>query len=437
MRPLRKAKRRIFTTMHASFFANFQRGLRDDTLLRNADFRRFWLSSVLNGFGGQVSLFAIPLCAAVMLHATPAQMGILAALETLPFALFALPAGVWLDRSRKLPTLLASKLTSALALMSIALAYWSGILSISWLYGVAFVMGCTSVFGVSAEQVFLTTVVGRNRLIEAHARFTTTESASRLFGPSLAGVLVQLLSAPIALLVTAGTSVISILNMLRLGTPDPRPEPSHRHAIQDMLDGVRFIWRHELLLPMALTVAAWHILFSGYMAMNILFATRILALSPGMLGIVQAAGGVGMLASAMLMQPLVQRYGTGKTMLAGLVANTACFTLTALLPERIGGAALPSQAIYALLLFLLDCGLMLFMRPYVALRQRYTPDNYLGRINSTMRFLTVAVAPIGAVGVGLIADRFGIRTAQLCVAGASLVLTAVVFKVSPLPRIRD
>ena len=144
-----------------------------------------------------------------------------------------------------------------------------------------------------------------------------------------------------------------------------------------------------------------------------------------------------MLASALLMQPLVRRYGTGRTMLVGLIANTACFTLTALLQARIDGAALPSQAIYAVLLFLLDCGLMLFMRPYVALRQHCTPDHYLGRVNSTMRFLTVAVAPLGSIGTGLVTDQFGIRTALSCVAVASLMLTFVVVKVSPLPRIRD
>lgn len=422
--------------MFASLIALLPRALRDDVLLRSRAFRRFWLSSVLNGFGGQISLFAIPLCAAIVLHASPAQMGTLAALETLPFALFALPAGVWLDRSRKLPIMLGAKLASALALISIALVYWGDMLSITWLYWVAFVLGCASVVGVSAEQVFLTSVVGRGRLVEAHARFMTTESASRLFGPALAGMLVQLLSAPVALLVTAGASVLSILNMGRIGTPDPRPAPSQRNPLQDMLDGIRFIWRHELLLPLAFTVGAWHVLFSGYMALNILFATRILGLSPGMLGVAQAAGGVGMLASALLMQPLVRRYGTGRTMLAGLGPNTACFTFTALLPAPIDGAALPSQAIYAALLFLLDCGLMLFMRPYVALRQHCTPDHYLGRVNSTMRFLTVAVAPVGSVGTGLVADHFGIRTAQSCVAVASLLLTFVVVKASPLLRIR-
>lgn len=182
---------------------------------------------------------------------------------------------------------------------------------------------------------------------------------------------------------------------------------------------------------------ALDLLFSGYMALNILFATRTLGLSAGMLGIAQAAGGAGVLASAVLMKPLDRRFGSGRTILVGLVATTLCFTLTAVLPPRLAGSATLSRAGYAVLLFLLDCGVMLFMLPYVALRQRNTPDAYLGRVNSTMRFLTASMAPIGAASAGMIAQRFDVRTAQACVAGASLLLTVAIFKASPLTRIRE
>lgn len=423
--------------MIASFIAILPRGLRDDALLRNPNFRRFWISSVLNGFGGQISMFAIPLCAAVVLHASPAQMGVLTALETLPFALWSMPAGVWLDRSRKLPVLLACKLLAVLALASIALASWCGVLSMAWLNCTGFLLGSSAVVGGSTEQVFLTGVIGRERLVEAQTHFAATDSASRLFGPGIAGVLVQLLGAPIAVLATAGAAIASILNMRRIDAPDPLPTPSRRHVLHDLWEGIMFIRRHGVLFPVACAVAAWQFLFNGYLALNILFATRTLGLSVGMLGIAQAAGGIGILASALLMKPLDRRHGAGPTMLVGLGATVACFVLSALLPPRLGGSAVLSQAGYALLLFLLDCGSMLFMLPYVALRQRSTPDAYLGRVNSTMRFLTASMAPLGAASAGLIADRFDLRTAQVCIAGASLLLTCAIFKVSPLPRIRE
>lgn len=408
-----------------------------DTLLRDANFRCFWLSSTLNGFGGQISLFAIPLCAAVVLHASPAQMGTLAALEALPFALFSLPTGVWLDRSRKLPILLASKLVAALVLACIALAFWGGVLSMHGMYGLAFLLGSTYVVGGSAEQVFLTNVIGRERIVAAQTYFTTSDSAARLLGPGIAGMLVQLLSAPFAVLATAAALIASIFSMRRIVAADPVPQPSPHHALRDMLDGFGFIRRHAVLLPVACTVAAWQALFAGYMALNILFATRTLGLSPGMLGMAQAAGGAGVLLSALLMQPLNRRHGTGRTMLVGLVATTVCFTLTAALPARPFGSATLGQGAYAVLLFLLDCGVMLFILPYVALRQRHTPDQYLGRVNSTMRFLTVSAVPLGAASAGMLAERYGIRAAQWCIAAASLTLTAAIFRRSPLPRLRE
>jgi MFS family permease len=408
-----------------------------DALLRDPNFRCFWISATLNGFGGQISLFAIPLCAAVVLHASPAQMGTLAALEALPFALFSLPTGVWLDRSRKLPILLASKLAAALILAAIALAFRGGVLTMGWMYALAFLLGCTYVVGGSAEQVFLTNVIGRERIVVAQTHFATSDSAARLLGPGIAGVLVQLLSAPFAVLATAAAQLASIFSMGRIVAADPAPPPSPHHAVRDMLDGFGFIRRHAVLLPVACTVAAWQMLFAGYMALNILFATRTLGLSPGMLGMAQAAGGAGVLLSAVLMQPLNRRHGTGKTMLAGLVATTACFTLTAALPARPCGSAALGQAAYAVLLFLLDGGVMLFMLPYIALRQRHTPDQYLGRVNSTMRFLTVSVVPLGAASAGMLAEHHGIRAAQWCVAAAGLALTAVIFRRSPLPHLRQ
>lgn len=423
----------IYFPHHMTFFLA---RLSHDTLLRHADFRRFWLSSTLNGFGSQISLFAIPLCAAVVLHASPAQMGWLAALEALPFALFSLPTGVWLGRNRKLPTLLASKLAAALILASIALAFWCGVLSIGWMYALAFLLGCTYVVGGSAEQVFLTNVIGRERMVAAQTHFATSDSAARLLGPGIAGVLVQLLSAPFAVLATAAALLASIFSMRRIVAADPVPQPSPHHVMRDMLDGFGFIRRHAVLLPVACTVAAWQALFAGYMALNILFATRTLGLSPGMLGMVQAAGGAGVLLSAVLMQPLNRRHGTGRTMLAGLAATTLCFTLTAALTARPCGSAMLGQAAYAVLLLVLDCGVMLFMLPYIALRQRHTPDQYLGRVNSTMRFLTVSVVPLGAASAGMLAERYGLRSAQWCVAAAALMLTAAIFQRSPLARLR-
>ncbi|CDG85293.1 major Facilitator Superfamily protein [Janthinobacterium agaricidamnosum NBRC 102515 = DSM 9628] len=378
----------------------------------------------------------MPLCAVLLLHATPEQMGMLVALQAVPFALFGLPVGVLLDRRSKLPIMLFSESMSGIALASVALAYWCGVLSMPWLYVVGFLIGTGFVVGGSAEQVFLTFLVGREGLIDAQAKFATTDSASRLVGPGIAGLLVQLLSAPVAILVTACGYLVSILNLRRMSVRDPRPPPSNRHPLREIKDGLVFVWNHPLLRPLAWGVGAWHLLFYASAALTILFATRVLGMTPGMLGMAQMLGGAGIFASSLLVKPLTRRYGTGPTILIGLVATTLGFMLTPAIPAALFGSRTNSAIAYAVLIFFFDCGVMLFFIPYMGLRQKVTPDAFLGRMTSTMRFLTVATAPLGALAAGFIAEHFGVRSGMACVAAGSVALTLGMIFGSPLRSVR-
>src|SRR5262245_1508671 len=143
--------------------------LADDDLLRDAMYRRLWLSILISSFGGQVTMLALPLTAAVLLHATPTQMGILTAIELIPFVLLSLPAGVWLDRVRKLPVVVAGELLLAVAAASVPLGWWFDVVSMYWLYAVALLIGIVYTVAGSAAQIVLTQVVERDRLVEAHA----------------------------------------------------------------------------------------------------------------------------------------------------------------------------------------------------------------------------------------------------------------------------
>jgi MFS family permease len=396
--------------------------------MQDGSFRRYWFSSALNSFGAQISNLAVPLCAVLLLHATPSQMGTLVALQALPFALFSLPVGVWLDRNSKLPIMLWSESMSALALASIAVAWWSGLLSMPWLYMVAFVLGTGFVVGGSAEQIFLTYLVGRDGLINAQTKLASTESASRLVGPGIGGMLIQALSAPVAILVTACGFVIAVLNLKAMKTRDPKPAPSDQHPLREMKDGLAFVWSHPMLRTLAWGAGIWHLLFYGYLTLTILFATRVLGMSPGLLGVAQTLGGVGVFASAMLLKPLTRRYGTGNVILIGLAATAVGFSLVASIPPALFGSRTASAVAYAVLTFFFDCGVMLFFMPYLALRQKLTPDAFLGRMISTMRFLTVATAPVGAITAGYLADHFGIRAGMACIGtGAVLLTLAMVF----------
>lgn len=411
----------------------FRNALLSDDLLRNGDFRRYWSSAIINGFGSYVSALALPLCAVLLLRASPAQMGMMGAAAALPYALLALPAGVFLDRNRKLPILLTSKAVQAVSLASIPLAWWLGVLSVPWLYAISFISGICAVIGGGAEVVFLTNMIGRDKLTDAQSKFTATDSAARLLAPGFAGVLIQWLTAPYAVLLNAIGFVVSIALLRNVKANDPKPPPSDKHPLRDIHDGILFIWRQPLLRTLAWVSGSWHMLFYGFAALHVIFATRELGMSPGMLGMAQMLGGVGVLASSLLLKPLTQRYGPTGTMKMGMALCALAYTVTPLIPANLLGYPLASAIACATMSFFLDCGVMLFLLPYTTMRQKITPDEYLGRMVSTMRFLTVSVAPLGALSAGYLGEHFNVRTGMACVAAGGIALTLLLI-LSPSVR---
>jgi hypothetical protein len=305
------------------------------------------------------------------------------------------------------------------------------------LYAVGFVLGIGFVLGGSAAQVFLTHLVGREHLMDAQRTFAATDSVSRLIGPGIAGLLVQWLTAPFAILVNAAGFLLSWWNLRYLRNPDPRPAPSDTHPLRDMVGGIAMIKKHPVLWPLAWSTALWHVLFNGYQALQILFATRELAMSPGVLGMAQMLGGFGVLASSMLLKPLSKKFGLGNALLIAIGGTAFAWLMLPLIPAALFGSSLLSAIAYGAVIFLFDCSTMLYFMPYLTLRLKLTPDAYLGRMVSTMRFLTVAGAPIGALAAGWIAEHFGLRNGLATVAAGGVLLTMAMFWLSPLRTIRD
>src|SRR5262245_32388334 len=185
-------------------------------LWRSRDFRTLWISLTVTSFGAQITNLALPLTAALLLSATPLQMGILVALETVPFALVSLHAGVLLDRVRKLPVVIATNIARGLALVAIPIAAFSGTLSVELLYVVGFFCGVQNVIGGAAYQVLLAQLAGRKRLVEANAKITLGETSAALVGPGLAGGLIHVLTAPFAILLDACAFLVSALLLRRV-----------------------------------------------------------------------------------------------------------------------------------------------------------------------------------------------------------------------------
>ena len=404
-------------------------------LWRSRDFRTLWISLTITHFGGQVTFLALPLTAALMLNASPLEMGILTAVEALPYTLFGLFTGVLVDRSRKLPLIIMADVGRGLALLAVPVAAWFGLLTMSVLYVTGFLVGLGGIIGWAAYQVFMTERVGRANLVEANSRIALSDSSAQLIGPGLAGIFIHWLTAPFAILLDAIAFFTSawILKSIKPKDSDtPKSLKNDATIWKDAKEGLRLIWNNPVLRSLAWGLAIWQFLKHMYLAIVILFAARDLALSPGKIGAIWMMGGVGFLIASFWVQHANRRFGVGCVMLGGLFSTGIAWLMTATVSP--GSWAGPHLGIA---IFVLDLGAMLFFINYLTLRQSVTPDHLLGRVTSTMIFLSIAGAPLGSLAGGVMAELLGLRT-TIAVAGAgTLVLGLVLAKFSPLMAMRE
>jgi MFS family permease len=386
-------------------------------LLRDATYRRLWISILISSFGGQVTLLALPLTAAILLHATPTQMGLLTAMEILPFALFSLPTGVWLDRVRKLPVYVVGELSISVAVATVPVAWWFGWLSIHWLYFVAFLIGIVNTAAGSAAQIVLTQIVPRARLVEAHAKNALANSAAEVTGPGAAGALIKITGAPLALLADALLLLVSA-TILR-GVPVKEITTVNPMAFWPaMREGLNFVRRHQLLVTMASCVGAWQLCNQAAMVVQILFATRQLGLSERGVGLSYVMLGVGTVLASANGYRVVRRFGPGPTMVLGFAISGTGWLLLSVAPLNYFGVIA-----YASMLFMFGVGAVFIFINFLSLRQSVTPGPMLGRMTSTMRWLILVPAGPGALLGGWLGEHWGLRVA-LGFAGSSALLLA-------------
>jgi len=402
-------------------------------LWRRADFVKLWTSMTITSFGAQITNLALPLTAAVMLAATPLQMGVLVALETLPFALVSLHAGVLIDRVRKLPVVIAADVGRGLALLAIPAAAFTHTLSIEMLFVVGFVCGVQNVVGGAAYQVLIAQMAGRRRLVEANAKIALGETSAALVGPGVAGGLIQLLTAPFAIVLDACTFFLSALMLRRIHAPrDVVRRESPGSVWQEIGEGLKLVRDNRTLCSLAWLAGLWQILHHMQLAVLILFATRDLGLSAGAIGLTYMFGGLGCVLASSLAQRLSARFGVGPIIVHGLI-------LTALGWQAFGlvtGPAWVATIALGLAMLVFDFGAVLYGINYLALRQAITPDRLLGRMTATMRFLTVAAAPLGSLAGGALATMIGLRETLLTIGVLGLALSGAAVAWSPVRRHR-
>lgn len=402
--------------------------LSPDDLLRQLTYRRLWSSILISSFGGQVTMLALPLTAAVLLHATPTQMGLLTTMEILPFVLFSLPSGVWLDRVRKLPVYVAGESVMALVVASVPFAWWLGWLEMAWMYVAAFMLGTIYTSAGSAAQIVLTQVVARERLVEAHAKNALATSGSEVAGPAFAGALIKIVGAPLALLVDAALLIVSALILRGIVINEERRPRADAHFLRDLKAGVRFVVRHRLLVALAIAVGTWQMCHNAAVVVQILFATRTLGLSEQAVGLSYMGMGVGTIVASVYGNRISRRIGPGPCLVLGFAVCGVGWSLVALAPANAFGVAA-----FALMLMLFSTGAVLVFINFLALRQAVTPEPLLGRMTSTMRWLILIPAGPGALLGGWLGEHAGLRWA-LAFAGASALLLALLAWRAPVIR---
>jgi len=402
------------------------------TLWANAEFMRLWTGQTISELGSRITREGIPLTALLVLHAGAWQMGLLSALGGAAVLAFGLAAGVWIDRLRRRPILVGADLGRAAVLASIPAAAWAGTLGMGQLYAVAALAGVLTVFFDVAYQSYLPALVEPEEILDGNSKLALSSSTAEIAGPGLTGFLVQLITAPIAILFDALSFLASaaLVATIRRREPPPAPQPAERLAAE-ALAGLRWIFAHPALRALGLRAAtAW--VFHGILgALYMLCAIGVLGLRPAVLGVVIATGGAGAMIGAVLAPRLARALPTGRT----FVATSTIYGLTAFLIPLAGAVPAAAVALLATTQLVGDMALAVFSINEVSLRQRLAPPAVLGRVNAGMQLLARGVYPLGALLGGWLGARVGVLT-TLAAAAAGLLLSTLWLATPALRRLR-
>ncbi len=399
------------------------------SLWRDGDFLKLWAGQTVSQFGSQITVLALPLTAALTLHAGAANMGFLAAASTAPFLIFGLFAGVWVDRLRRRPILIIADIARFALLACIPILALLDALALVDLYIIAFLVGILTVFFEVAYQSFLPAVVGRAQLVDGNGKLETTRSAAQIAGPGAAGALVQLVTAPVAIAVDALSFLVSVLFLSLVRTPEQPPARfgARRRVWAEINEGLRAVLDDPILRATMGSAGTVNMFGSLLFAVFVLYALR-LGIGAGLLGVTFGVGNLGYLGGAFLTRPITRRFGVGPTISAGLLILTFC----GLLVPLAGGPLVVSVSCLMVAQFARGFGGTLFNINNVSLRQAITPDYLLGRVNATSRFVSTGALTIGSLAGGTLGAVFGLR--PTLVIGAVGGLFSVVWVLCSLVR---
>jgi MFS family permease len=396
-------------------------------MMINREFQKLWTGDLISQFGDRVSELALPLIAVATLAATPSQVGLLTAAIWAPNLLGVL-AGTWVDRRpHRRSIMVAADLLRAAAMFSLPVAYWFGMITLPQLFVVALLSGAGQTLSMAAYQSFFVTLVPRSSYVEANSKLNISRSASFSIGPAIGGYLIQLLSAPVAVIFDAFSFLASAAFLSFIPSAPVEVAPSSG----GIKAGVRYVFRHPYLRAALACVTTLNFFTFIAQALAILFASRTLGLPAGVIGLAFGLGAIGGLLGALLAPRLGQRYGVGRLVLIGSILFPAPIAVMALAT----GPHWLEATIVAAGEALSAAGVMIFDINLNSVQTAVTADHMRSRVSGVFSTINYGSRPLGAVIGGLLGSWIGIRP-TLLVAAVGGAMCCLWLLASPIPRIR-
>ncbi len=407
----------------------------EPSLWRHADFLKLWAGQTVSELGSVVTRTAVPLVALLVLGAGPLEMALIVVSGSLAVLLVGFVAGVWVDRIRRRPLLIAADGARAIVLFSIPVAYALNSLRMEQLYVATFIEGCLGALFDAAYPAYVPTLIGVDRVVEGNSKLATSSSIAEIGGPGLAGGLVQLISAPFAILVDAVSFAVSAVSVLLIQAPEPpRPARAVPTAVRaDIVEGLRLVRGHPVLFPIVMRSVVAHVAGSFYGVLYVIYLIDDLHLPPVLLGIVVSAGGVGSLIGSLFAARVIRRFGLGPALIWTATGAAVLGVLTPLA----GGPLVVATAMVFLPQLIGDGLQTIEGVAELSLIQGLSPDRILGRVNATLEVFSHGIAyPIGALTAAAVAGAIGVR-GGIALGWAGMTVSILLLVLSPVPRIRE
>ncbi len=413
------------------------RAKRHGVLWRHADFMKLWAGETVSLLGTQVTLFAVPYTAITFLGVRENQLGLLRATEWLPFLFLSLLVGTWVDRHRRRAVMVVANAARGALIVLVPLLWFAGALRVWHLYAVMLLVGTGTVFFELAYLSYLPSLVRREHLVEGNSKLSASQSGTETAGPGVAGILVQLTSAPATLLIDAASYLVSVVSLLLVRAPEPEPErvaPGRGLAglREDIADGLRIVRDNVYLRTIAGEGFTYNLFLQFGATLFLYYAITRFHFSAGAIGLMISSSGVGALLGSVVAPRVIGRIGFGPAFFWGTAFGCGAFALVPL-------AAGPRWLVAAMLVgayFGGGLGVSVAIIGSITLRQNVTSDELLGRMNASMRLATYAAVPIGSVMAGYLSTQLGPRAA-LGIGSLGLLLPVLIIALSPIPRLRD